>query len=402
MRMDKRLFTLIKFIKENKDWENVLQHAPYFLKIRRHPSIENRFMFSYNQIYSEFHLDICKVSRGIILDIPTSPMQEIKVVARGFDKFHNYGETCADSIDWNGKIYAREKVDGSLIKCIVDEYDSTKLIWMTNNGFNADATLPEDLICEFDTFQDLINEALKDKDFISTNYYILQDYTLLFELVSPFNRIVCKYPQTDLILLGARNNAYGDEIMPETLQENISALKKFKIPKRYELSNKSIDEVLQIVAEFDANQEGLVIQDEHFNRIKIKSSQYLSVHRLKNNSGQLSSDHVLKCIQEETIDDVINFFPEYTQKIREIINQYKKIGKAIDDVIQNAKSYLDVVSKNADEKDRKKTYAMLVKDSLFSNIYFNLYKDFSKAEDYKQEYLKKLDFASFNSIHEKL
>jgi RNA ligase len=396
--MDKRLFSLIKYIKENRDWEEQLQKSPYFLKIRKHPTKENRYMFSYNQIYSDFHLDICKVARGLILDIPKSPMQEITVIARGFDKFHNYGEACADAIDWNGKIYARAKEDGSLIKYTID-IDDTPL-WMTNNGFDANAKLPGDLLCEFDSFQELIDDAMRKKQLPSKQ--VCNDFTFMFELVSPLNRIVCNYSDTDLIFLGARNNFDGKEIMPEDFLNQVTSMKGFKTPKLYELTSKTIEEVQAIVQKFDSNHEGIVVQDEHFNRVKIKGEQYLSIHRLKDNNGQLSLKHVLKCIQKETVDDILNIFPEHTQRIRNIVNQYKIISAELDTVIHEAKTYIMVVNANQDEKDRKKAYAMLVKDSPFAKIYFNIYKNPERALEYKQDYLKNLEYEQFTKLYEGL
>jgi hypothetical protein len=450
--MDAKLFTLIKYIKENRDWFDKLQNAPYHLKIRKHPQIENRYLFSYNQIYSDFNLDICKVARGLVLEISDSNYGGIRVIARGFNKFHNFGEGAADVINWNGKIYARAKYDGSLIKLFVD---GEKLAWMTNNSFDANAPLPGDLICEYDTFQDLIDEAmnhsysyfitlenddtihpyhgnalvntqkgsmrvgyLKNNDYIDNkkiiniekvdmgkkmlpNLFLLSSYTFMFELISEFNRIVCKYPITDLIFLGARDNETGNEYAPETILNQFSSMKGFVSPEIFELSSKNIDEVKSIVEKFDSNSEGIVVQDENFNRIKIKGSSYLSIHSLKDNSGQLSHKHVLQCIQENTIDDVLNIFPEYKQKIHEIINKYKNISNQIDEVILKSNDYLNVVNKNNDEKERKKVYALLVKDSPYSNIYFNIYKDKSKSQDYKNDFLKNLDYDKLESLNKK-
>jgi T4 RnlA family RNA ligase len=396
--MDKRLYSLIKFIKENYNWEQRLQDAPFFLKIRHHPTNKERYMFSYNHIFSDFSYDICKVSRGLILDIPKSPMNEITVVARGFDKFHNYGEPNADQINWNGKIYARAKEDGSLIKLFIDK-DNTKC-WATNNGFDANASLPGDLINEFDTFQNLIDDAMFDKKLPSS--YLLQEYTLLFELVSPLNRIVCRYPKTDLIFLGARSNYHGNEIMPETFLKQIATMRGFSTPKIYELSSKTIEEVQAIVAEFDSNHEGIVIQDENFNRIKLKGTEYLKIHKVKDNNGQLSHKHLFKCIQSETIDDIIGVFPEHAQRIRNIINQYKILDATIDTIINEAKTYIKIVNQNKDERDRKKAYAMLVKDSPFAKIFFNIYKNPENALTYKQDYLNNLDYEGFLNIYDKI
>jgi hypothetical protein len=336
------------------------------------------------------------------MDIDT---HHFTIVARGFDKFHNYGEPCADVIDWSGKIWARQKEDGSLIKFAYDVDEKTPL-WMTNNGFDANAPLSRefgnDLIGAegIHTFQDLIDEAMKGKEMPSAR--LIYNFTLMFELVSPFNRIVCQYPKTELILLGARDKINGTELTPESVREQLPMLQSFRIPKAYELKSKSIEEVIEIVKAFDSNNEGIVVQDEHFNRVKVKGEQYLSIHRMLNNSGQLSYKHVFECIQNETVDDILGVFPEHTQEIRSVINKYKRIAAELDSVLHEARTYLMVVAANHEEKDRKKAYAMLVKDSPFAKVFFDIYKNPENAAAYKESYLKTMDYDRFVALYDEV
>ena len=59
---------LLDFIKNNSNWEELLQQEPYCLKIKRD---NNYIIFNYNQIMSDFSNPIVKEARGIILEDKT-------------------------------------------------------------------------------------------------------------------------------------------------------------------------------------------------------------------------------------------------------------------------------------------------------------------------------------------
>ena len=201
--------SLESYIESHPDWRTELAGEPYHLKIREHPHKPNRFMFSYDMIRSAMSSPIVQIARGIVIDLQKGILKDYltgdnihtRVVSRSFDKFFNYGEGNAAKIDWNGKIFAREKLDGSLIKYTFDEVYGEEL-WMTNNGFDARADLPcdlGDLVGGYETFQDLIDVAMsrftyEQKQFMKK---LGDNMTFSFELTSPYNRIVVPYTETE-------------------------------------------------------------------------------------------------------------------------------------------------------------------------------------------------------------
>jgi T4 RnlA family RNA ligase len=402
--------TLINFIEKNLDWVEKLSENPYHLKIKQHPTDDEIWMLSYDMIRSDFSQDIVKICRGIILRVkkmaifdesrnykkePIEWVNQVTILVRAFDKFFNYGESQAAQIDWNKIIYAREKVDGSLIKFRnfkLSEF-TYKPCWMTNNGFNANIPLPsDDLICPYNSFQEVINEALVNHN-LKNLEAAGKNYTVMFELTSPFNRVVVKYAFPKLWLLGARDMKTQEELTPEFFKTKFDL--DFDIPEVYELH--STEEAILKVQEMDTNHEGIVIQDINFNRIKIKSEQYLSIHRMKDSNGQLSKAHLLKCIQAGTVDDIISIFPEYTIEINKVIDLYNIISKKLDIVIKHAGILISCLDSDADgivrdEKGKKKEYAMEIKDHIFSSVYFDLYKNYNNSSIIKENYLKELDF----------
>jgi hypothetical protein len=232
----------------------------------------------------------------------------------------------------------------------------------------------------------------------------------MFELVSPFNRVVVPYKDIELYLIGCREKKTQKEYdvmfiqnMKEKLQElevstneMIQFYDEIKRPKVYPLRDLNITEVQNIVAQFDANNEGIVVCDDKFNRVKVKGSAYLAIHRLKDNNGQLSVEHILKCIQNETVDDVIGMFPEYQEVIQDVVNLYKQLSWKLKSVIEHGFVLLRFLKDcdDLDDKDKKKKYAMEVKDSAFSKIYFDCwkYEDEEKASVIISEFMSKLDY----------
>lgn len=93
---------LLNFILNNKNWESILTTFPYNLNIVRD---DNYIMFKYNQIASDFSLDIVKESRGVIFD-----ERNWKVVCQPFNKFFNYNEPNAAEINWSKDLKITEKL----------------------------------------------------------------------------------------------------------------------------------------------------------------------------------------------------------------------------------------------------------------------------------------------------
>jgi len=411
MRITNKLQDFIE--KYPDDWHDRLSSDPYNLKIRQHPTIKHRYIFTYDMIHSLMSDEIVKIARGIVIDVLDTrlerwdfsgdeifrPIFMTKIVARAFDKFFNYGEGNAAAIDWNGKIFAREKLDGSIIKYTVENGED---LWMTNNGFNADANLPCDLndfVDGIDTFKDLIDLAMDN--FTKEEKSIMQMFgtaaTFIFELTSPYNRIVVPYKETELTLIGIRDNNSQNEINIEEFLAEHENFPQFKTPKVYELTAKSLDEVVEIVASLDSNHEGIIIQDEHFNRVKVKSEQYLSIHRMKDNNGQLSVEHLLKCIQAGTIDDVMGIFPEYAEIIDKVVEKYKTVETLVHETLADAYSIKLFAQSTNDAAANKKTFALAVKDKPLAKLYFEVYKG-TDSETIKNKFLAKLDYEQMEKL----
>ena len=288
------MLNIVKFIIEHPhDWEVLLTSPPYFLSIKRK---DTRILFKYSQIESDFSLDVVKEARGLILEDKTW-----KVICYPFNKFFNFGEEYADNIDWESAV-VETKEDGSLIK-IYFYNDEWKIA--TNGTIDAeDAELQSG---PYKNFRQLFDAAAEKChfDFSKLNRY----FTYCCEICSEFNIIICPQSEMRLIHIGTRNNRTFQEVETDI---------GIPHPQKYALS--SLEDCIAMAKTFDFTKEGFVVKDKNYNRIKVKSEDYVRVHRLANN-GSLTLERAIDLIRMNEIDEFLNYFPNYTFYINNIRNR---------------------------------------------------------------------------------
>lgn len=332
------MLNLQKFLIENKDWQDKISKEPYCLKIVEEG---NLVLFKYNQIKSDFNESIVKEARGIILERDTW-----KVVAYAFDKFFNYGEQYAEDIDWESAV-VEQKEDGSIIK--VYYYDNK---WRVATNGTIDAYKCNIQSPNYNSFGELFDVAAKNSglDYSKLN----KDYTYIFELVSEFAQIVCPQEQTRLFHIGTRNNITYKEI-----ETDIGITK----PKRYELY--SLEDCIKMAETFNFKQEGFVVKDKNYNRIKIKSLDYLKAHRLANNSN-INVEHAIDMIRTNETEEFLSYFPFYNDFILDTKTKIGKLISIVNDEIKKALNVRSLVS-------TKKEFAITANDSIYPFIWYNVY-----------------------------
>ncbi len=283
---------LIRFIKENSDWEEKLKKKK--IQVKR---AGNLAIFNYMP-GCDFTDPVVQEARGIIIDT-----DQLKVVCWPFRKFCNYQEEAADDIDW-ASARIEDKIDGSIVKLWYRE-EIREWVWSTNSAINA-----AEASWSSGNFLDLIRRAV--------NYQLLdlsrlnKDCTYIFELVSPYTRVVILYPETRLYHIGTRNNKTGEEYecsigipQPEkypvgSLSECVEASRKLN------------------AGDTDVKKEGFVVVDKNWHRIKIKTPEYLEMHHMVNNHNY-SRNSLVRFIlnsQAEEIEKVITAFPDAEVYIR--------------------------------------------------------------------------------------
>lgn len=334
----KNKLLIVDFIKTHPNWEAELASDPYCLKISRDRMLDrNLIMLKYNQVYSDFKNEIVRECRGLVLDEDT-----LEPVSVPFFKFGNAGEIYCPNIDWKN-CWVGEKLDGSLIKIVKDK--SGKLLVSTNGTIDAGkAPIAEQIGCTAKSFRDLVEDALRNarQRFISDEHWITKDMdefdwlssllvegvTYMFELVSPFTQVVVKWPETKMFYLGCRRN--------DTLQEMYFTdgilNTVFETPKVYQLG--SIEQCIAAAKALNAEcdngvitDEGFVVCDNEFNRVKIKSPLYVAAHGIINN-GVLSYSKAIELIRaNDTADFTCNVaeqrFKDDLEKVRKMYSEFK-------------------------------------------------------------------------------
>ena len=366
---------LTNFIKKNiNNFQEELAKPPYAVKTKQHAVMTNLYMFKYSQFESDFTNPVVRCCRGSVYDI--HEVGTVKPLLMPFFKFANYGEAGADPIDWNNGLYVREKLDGSLIKLI--KLTSGDL-WTTNGSFEIGTEVPELYPVDNDenlpppyTFASLRDYALRGHEQqIKT---LPELWTFMFELTSPYNKIIVPYRETKLTLLGCRD-PQGMEHTPEWAVENFGLT--FDTPKIYPLKN--IDDVVSYCKSINTNdREGVVVQDGNFNRIKIKSEHYRGLSALKGEDN-FSDERLFTAIKEGWIDDALAGWPEIKKRTDEIIAEWVDFRHRVITLCKKAEGYYQARKTEFpdDPKEAKKRYALFVMGKLqpFSTFLFETIKE---------------------------
>lgn len=301
---------LENFIRTHRNWIDEIQKEPYNIKVSRSG---NFILLKYDQLNSNMSKPLCQVCRGIILEEVFKDDIWIPV-CYPFDKFFNCGQSEAAEIDWKTAI-VREKIDGSLIKFWVDTRGNWHM--STNGSIDAFKAVISNSIEEY-TFGDIVERAL-GCNWLSFCRELDKNYTYMFELVSPDTQVTVHYPYDGLYYLGQRHRS----TMVEEYSYN-PVWKNFGIcePKVYHLN--SLEDCISLVDEFTKDEEGVVVSDNNFNRIKVKSPQYLIAAHAANN-GKLSLRTAIRLIREDKVDDFLAYAPMHRAKMEIIIAAYEDI-----------------------------------------------------------------------------
>lgn len=310
---------LLEFIQNHpNDWEGKLSSDPYNLKISRDgPYV----MFKYNQLSSDFSNPIVREARGIIFR-----EDNWKCVRRAFDKFFNYGEPNAVEIDWN-TAKVQTKIDGSLISAW---FDDEKWHYSTNGTIDVYKAPTGDI--KLPTFGDVLEEAFRNngisKEIFEQSASKLVCYT--FELVSPQTRVVIPYEKPDLYFIGHRVMPTEREMNPKE-----SIVSEFlKTPKEYDFH--SAQDVIDAAKELPWDEEGYVVVDSGFNRVKIKSPSWLVAHYARSNNS-ISKESLIQVILDGEQEEFLVYADDYREELEAVEQEMKDFVKDLNDAAREMK-----------------------------------------------------------------
>lgn len=323
------------------------------IKHNRHGKYTNLVLLKYDQIKSPTYHPIVQECRGLILD----ESDNWKVVSYPFKRFYNYGQNNAEeAIDWSTAV-VQEKLDGSLLQLFY--YGSE---WLVATTGKADAS---GVVNGFEfTF-----EQLFWKIFNELNYNLPKsslNLTYLFELCTIYNKVVVEYKEPRLILLGIRClTTYNEYRLTNAIRNDFN----WELVKQYKLT--TIEQILNYLKTTKGNElEGVVVVDNKFNRIKIKSEEYVALHHIRSNINTPYA--LLEVIRKNETEELLVYFKELTEEINNLDSKYKLLIRLISFCWNRYK-----------DLDDRKMFALCVKNYSFSDCLFSLYlKKVSSIEEY--------------------
>lgn len=336
---------VLKLMNSNPNWKDVLSADPYNITIKE----DGEFvLLKYSQIDSDFNLQIVRECRGAIF---VKEEEGWRCVRRAFDKFGNYGESYAADIDWDTAVM-QEKIDGSLMSLWY-----YKGLWHLSTNGTIDA-FKAPLGDTGLTFGDYFFECLGNEEafFCKLNH----NYCYTYEMVGPLNRVVIPYNEPKLYAIGQRNMQTMEEV---TYTGPLGAEYNVWLPQRYALHN--LDEVIKVAEHLSKDEEGFVACDAKFNRIKVKSPEYLMAARLHNN-GVITKKRLIEIVLTEKADDFIAYCPIYEARLLEIEDAFTQIKCGI-------ASELDWVEDNHYFSLTRAEYAKAIKDFKYKHFLFGAY-----------------------------
>lgn len=285
-------------------------------------------------------------------------------------KFFNLNETKGSMYDdlKNKKIIdVMEKADGSLIMFVpfVLKDGSVQFKAKTKKTFHSEqAQLANEYLENNDNLYNLLIDAKDDGD------------VLLFEYVSPLNRIVLKYDHSDLKCLMIRNSVSGDILTENFMQivcdeYGVSSVDSF---------NKNIDEIIEI-QKSNKEIEGFVCLFEDNKLVKFKTDWYFDIHKIRTSFTQREND-IIAAILNENIDDYLSELSDDNElrlKIEYIINKVKSHHNSL---------YKEVVSIANNMKEMElKDFAYKYKNhSSFSWFLVRLKRGLLTLDDFDDKY----------------
>lgn len=297
----------------------------------------NKMSLNYDQIESRESDPLAKQCRGLILAFDTEKLDmdnfenivigETVVLARPFDRFFNYGQEAAANINFDKEkdVCYWEKLDGS---CIIFYWDPYKNMWCSATRGMPEANLPIDGFAEY-TFTSLFQKAVNDttgtsyQDWLNNQRNTLNKYnTFVFELTSPYNRIVVKYNDCRIHLLGVRDTKTGVEIPPEYVLIDVPVCPSYKLETFADMLNH-----VSVVNPLE--HEGIVACTKDFRRVKIKSPSYVAYNRIRDQVAN-SPRALLQIILDEKLDDFMQLLPQnyldkaiiYQEKMRTLVKSF--------------------------------------------------------------------------------
>jgi hypothetical protein len=234
------------------------------------------------------------------------------------------------------------------------------------------------------TFNDLFwQTASKYSD--DLRYLLNPDYTYVFELTSPYNIVVTPHGVSSITLLTVRNNNTLVENSYEELLHD-SAFLSVPLAETFNFRNMDIADVHKTLENMPWSEEGYVVCDKNFNRVKIKNPAYVAAHHTVTGKAY---HNVIGIIKNNEIDEFLAYFVDRRSEMQFLQEAFVSLEAKLNDLWGQLKVFLESVNGNQKlyaEQVFKRTVEENIK--LFTGLFFNLAN--GKVSSVR-EYINKVD-----------
>jgi RNA ligase len=250
--------------------------------------------------------EVTRACRGLVYH------ESGKLVSRPYPKFFNWNQ--AEAVMETGPFEAYEKMDGTLI--VVGNHNDQPVV-NTKGSFTTWHT--------------------EKAESLLLGYCPPPGVTVLFELITPENRVVLDYNGFEgLVLLGGVFNDTGEDTeRPAELAENTGWPGEVVRPHQFNMKS-----MLQTIQNPEAGEghEGFVVvwtkRGAPSNRVKLKFDKYLRMHAVYSN---MTTKAVWEAVQAGTLDDFMMLAPDEFEKA---------IIDVADDILDRADALMDEAKKH--------------------------------------------------------
>ena len=305
-----------------------------YISVQKHPEAD-LWIYNYTEKaqYDRVWNNETLSCRGLIMNT------KHEIIARPFQKFFNLDEAINQGQQLPIEDFViTEKMDGSL----------GILYWLDGKPYLATRG-------SFVSDQALIGTKILHEKYNFERFN--PEYTYLFEIIYPDNRIVVDYKGVkDIYLLAIIETLTGQE------PYSLLGLKDFEAPvvKHYD----GIKDILKLKELQEDNREGFVIRYKSGKRYKVKFDEYVRLHRLVTGVNARSIWDLLRNEQpfDESLERVPDEFYEWVKKTKADLEYQFNIIEAL-----SIREWEKIK-----ELPTRKEQALAVKDFKYNSIVFKL------------------------------
>lgn len=289
---------------------------------------------------------ITRECRSLTLD------KDNNLISRAFPRFFNLHEALEinDTFNW-GEFSANEKTDGWI--CVLFWYNNQWVI-SSRSSFGDNPIDGTDL-----KFKDVVLRGI-DEGKLSL---LDKKLSYVFEICSPYTKIVRQYKDVSCYLLTAYR---GEMEMTDSFCDNAARILDCPRPEKYNFNSAS--EVFNFIKHkeaIDKTFEGVVLRDSNNLRIKVKSSTYVALHRLRGEGNNIiSPKYIIPLILSGESEEILSYWSEFQ-------DHFDKVRDRLELHEQRLCDLWDVVKDIEDQKD----FALRIQNETpFTGLLFNCRK----------------------------